>query len=600
VKRFQNILLVYPEVPGNTYWSFKYALKFIRKKSNMPPLGLLTIAALFPETCRLKLIDLNVATLDDADIAWADAVFISAMIVQRVSMEAVVNRCRKAGKTIVAGGPYVTSCHDEIEGVDHLLPGEIDDTFADFLEDLDRGTARPVYPMPEHPDISRRPLPRFDLLDMDAYGSMAVQYSRGCPFHCEFCDIWTVYGNRPRLKAADSLIAELDALYRLGWKGAVFLVDDNFIGNRRRVKSELLPSLQAWQETHGRPFHFFTEASINMAGDNALLHSMREAGFNQVFIGIETPSRKGLAETGKIQNLKVDMAAAIRTIQSYGIEVLAGFIVGFDNDTPDIFDRQIEFIEKNAIPKAMIGLLEALPGTPLHRRLKAEGRLLNTSDGNNTHAMRTNFRTIMDPDTLKEGYRKILAHLYDPRLKNYFGRCNRLLDAIEYRDRFQRSIGAEEVRILLTSLFRQPFTPYGLQYMKYITRNLLRNRDLFAEVVALSICGHHFHTITQQTLKKEKVAALLDETCRQFCELVNQYSEALGSNSRQGIRYVGKLWKTRVRILKRMQSRINRLNGDFRVDLSRKYIEMSRQMRERLSAFETRALQISMENHRPA
>lgn len=596
MKKYENILLVYPEVPGNTYWSFKYALKFIHKKSSMPPLGLVTVAALFPESCRLRLVDMNVTPLSDQDISWADAVFISAMIVQKTSMELVVERCRNAGKTIVAGGPYVTNNHADITGVDHLLTGEVENTLGDFLEDLERGTALPVYPLPERPDISRRPIPRFDLLDMNAYGSMAVQYSRGCPFHCEFCDIWTVYGNRPRLKQPENLIAELDTLHGLGWEGAVFVVDDNFIGNKRRVKAELLPALIAFQETYGRPFHFFTEASINMADDDELLGAMREAGFNEVFIGIETPSREGLAETGKVQNLKIDMEAAIRKIQRHGIEVLAGFILGFDNDTPDIFDRQIDFIQKNAIPKAMIGLLNALPGTMLHQRLDAEGRLINASIGNNTHSMTTNFRTTMHPDTLREGYQKILAHLYDRRLKNYFARCSQLLDSIEYRNLFQRKIRAQEVRILFKSLFRQPFTPYGFQYILYIFRNFFKNRDLFAEVISLSISGHHLHTITQQTLKKEKVATMLDENYRQFCDLVNQYSEALRSNSRQSIRYVAKLWKMKIRILKEMDSRISRLNDDFRADLARKYIEVWRKMREKMAGFEAMALKVSMKS----
>jgi radical SAM superfamily enzyme YgiQ (UPF0313 family) len=586
--KYNNILLVYPKVPDNTYWSYKYALKFIRKKSSMPPLGLLTIAALFPEHYNLKLVDMNTTPLTDADIEWADAVFLSVMIVQKASMEAVVARCREFGKTIVAGGPYVNNNHETIIGVDHLLTGEVDGTFTDFLDDLQQGTAQPAYPMPKHPDIATLPVPRFDLLDMDAYGSMAVQYSRGCPFHCEFCDIWTVYGNRPRLKTAESLIGEIDTLYHLGWKGAVFVVDDNFIGNRHRVKTELLPALTAWQSEHGRPFHFYTEASINLADDEVLLNRMREAGFNEVFIGIETPSREGLAETGKSQNLKSDMPEAVRTIQKYGIEVLAGFILGFDSDTPDIFDRQIDFIEKTAIPKAMVGLLNALPGTRLHQRLKNEGRLLEASIGNNTHSMGTNFRTIMAAKNLREGYRKILSHLYGYRLKHYFNRCNQLLDRIEYRDYYQRKIHFSDLRILFKSLFRQPFTPYGFHYLKFISRNMIKNRDVFAEVISLSVCGHHFHTITRETMKKEKVASLLDAKYNQFCDLVNQYSESLRNNScsRESIQYTGKLWKTRIRLLKQMKTQIDKLKGEFRVDLSRKYIDISGKMRDQLARFE--------------
>lgn len=588
MRKYKNILLVYPEVPGNTYWSYKYALKFINKKSSMPPLGLVTIASFFTADYHLKLVDLNVAPLLDEAIEWADAVFISAMIVQKESMENVVSRCRAFGKTIVAGGPYVTNSADEISGVDHLLTGEVDHTFTGFLEDLEKGVAQRVYPMPEHPDISSLPVPRFDLLDLDAYGSMAVQYSRGCPFHCEFCDIWTVYGNKPRLKKAETLVSELDALYRLGWKGAVFVVDDNFIGNKRRVKNELLPAVQNWQAGHGYPFHFFTEASINLADDEALLSGMRAAGFNAVFIGIETPSREGLKETGKNQNLKTDMEAAVQMIQRQGIEVLAGFIVGFDSDPPDIFERQIDFIQKNAIPKAMIGLLTALPGTRLFQRLSREGRMLDTpTGGNNTHAMTTNFKTKMDPRLVREGYKQILAHLYDSRMKNYFARCSNFLDTIEYRDYFQRKIGFKEVKIFLKSLFRQPFTPYGDQYIKYLLRNLFKNKDLFGEAVTLSICGHHYHKITRQALKREKVESLLDEKSRYFSELVNQYTIALRENSGKQLKYASRLWRKRMRLLRQMQARINRLNSEFRADLNQKYIEISAQTRDQTIRFES-------------
>lgn len=589
MQKYRNILLVYPEVPGNTYWSYKYALKFINKKSAMPPLGLVTIAALFPEDYELKLIDLNVTRLEDEDIEWADAVFISAMIVQKESMERVAARCRGFGKTVVAGGPYITSSHEEIEGVDHLLAGEVDASFTGFLADLQNGTAPRFYPMPDHPDISSLPIPRFDLLDMDVYGSMAVQYSRGCPFNCEFCDIWTVYGNRPRLKAAETLIAEIDTLYRLGWEGAVFVVDDNFIGNKRRVKNELLPAMTRWQEARGHPFHFYTEASINLADDEGLLSGMREAGFNEVFIGIETPSKAGLAETGKTQNLKTDMEESVRKIQRHGIEVLAGFIIGFDNDPPDIFDQQIEFIQKNGIPKAMIGLLTALPGTRLFGRLKSENRLLSAPGGNNTHAMATNFVTRMDPEMIREGYKKILDRLYDPRMKNYFARCSQLLDTIEYRDLFQRKIRFTEVKIFFKSLFRQPFTAYGYQYVRYVLRNLFRNRDLFAEAITLSVCGHHFHKITRQALKKDKVESMIEEKGRYFAELVNRYAHVLERNSDKKLKYIGRLWKKRLRMLRQMQAKMNRLNREFQADLNAKYVDVSRQMRDQMARLEALA-----------
>ena len=586
----QNILLVYPKVPSNTYWSFKCALKFIRKKSAMPPLGLLTIAALFPDKYNLKLIDLNVAPLNESDIHWADAIFISAMIVQQDSMREVIRRCKRVGKIIVAGGPFPTSNHQDIAGVDHFLLGEVDLTLSDFLLDLEKGIAKPVYPKPCHPDISNLPVPRFDLLDMDAYGSMAIQYSRGCPFHCEFCDIWTIYGNKPRLKSADTLLEELDALYDLGWRGPVFLVDDNFIGNKKRVKSELLPALKVWQINHGYPYHFFTEASINMGEDEKLLTAMREAGFNQVFIGVETPDPKGLEETGKKQNLKTNMENSIRTIQQHGMEVMAGFIIGFDSDKEDIFDRQISFIQQNAIPKAMIGFLNALPGTRLYHRLKMEGRILKASLGNNTHCMTTNFKTIMDPNRLKEGYKNILACVYDFNLKNYFDRCSHFLDTIEYTGYFQRKIHVKDLIIFFRSIWGQVFTPYGFQYLKFVFRSMIKHPNIFGEAISLCISGHHFYTITQQTLKTEKIASVLDEKYYYFCDLVNQYSEAMMSNSKESYQYLVKLLKQKVKILKQMQYTINKIHKDYRNELSQKYIELSRKMREKRMNFEAKVL----------
>jgi radical SAM superfamily enzyme YgiQ (UPF0313 family) len=590
---YQNILLVYPEVPSGTYWSYKYALKFIKKKSAMPPLGLLTIAALFPKDRELKLVDMNVADLEDSLLQWADAVFISAMIVQKQSLEEVIARCVKMGKKIVVGGPYATNSWKEIHGADHILRGEVDETLGEFVDELDRGCAKAIYDMPARPDITSLPVPRFDLLDIDAYGSMSVQYSRGCPFHCEFCDIWTVYGNKPRLKSAQCMTAELDALLDLGWQGAVFLVDDNFIGNRGRVKKELLPALIKWQQQHEYPFHFYTEASINLADDQDLMAAMREAGFNSVFIGIETPDPQSLSETGKVQNLKSDMEVSVRTIQKNGMEVLAGFILGFDNDSADIFDRQIEFIQKNAIPQAMIGLLNALPGTRLYQRLEAQGRIRNESAGNNTHNMQTNFETIMDAETLRLGYRKILKHLYGFRLKNYFSRCSHLLDRVECRNLYPRKIHAEEIKIFFRSLCRQPFTSYGFNYIKYLLRNAIKNRDLFAEVVTYSIYGHHYHTITRQTLKKEKIADILDKKYKKFVKKVNSYSTAARAGSGKQLKAMKRLWDTRMRYLKQMQHKINKLNEDYRQELSTKFLDISAKMRELVANLETRTLSFS-------
>ncbi|MBU2489647.1 MAG: B12-binding domain-containing radical SAM protein [Proteobacteria bacterium] len=496
----KKALLVYPEVPKDTYWSYSHSLRFIHKKSAMPPLGLATLAAMFPPDIALRIVDMNVTRLTDRDLEWADTVFLSAMIVQKESFLQVVGRCRDMGKTMVAGGPYPTSSSGEMEEVDYLVLGEAEDIFADFLEKFRAGSAPRVTRAATVPDIRHAPVPRFDLLDRNAYASMAVQYSRGCPFKCEFCNIWKVYGNRPRLKAAQSVLAEMDALYGLGWRGPVFIVDDNFIGNKGRVKKELLPALHEWQAEHGYPFRFFTEASINLAADDELMGAMRKAGFNEVFIGIETPSQEGLAETGKLLNLKTDMPQAVKKIQSYGMEVMAGFILGFDSDTEDIAERQIRFIQETGIARAMVGLLIALPGTELYDRMRREGRLLSETDGNNTHMLESNIETRLSKERLAEGYRKIMGSIYDKNLKNYFQRCSKVLEAVSNSPTLSREIRWQEIAIILRSLVSQSFTPYGFQYLRFLSRTIRKHPKTFAEAVKFGIVGHHFHTITQKML----------------------------------------------------------------------------------------------------
>ncbi|MBF0121440.1 MAG: B12-binding domain-containing radical SAM protein [Desulfobacterales bacterium] len=495
-----NILLVYPEIPQNTFWSYSYSLPFINKKSSVAPLGLITIASLFPSRYKLKLIDMNVEPLRNKDLKWADAVFISAMIVQKESFISVVERCKQFSPIIVAGGPYPTSSWEEIKGVDYFVLGEAEDIFTNFLTDMENGVVQKKYASENRPNLSQTLIPRFDLLKMNAYGSMAVQYSRGCPFKCEFCDIWKVYGNKPRLKSAGNLISELDTLYLLGWRGAVFFVDDNFIGNKNRVKEELMLPLIEWQKKHDYPFRFFTEASINLAEDDALLKSMQLCGFNEVFIGIETPSVESLQETGKIQNLKGNIPAAVSKIQSYGMEVKGGFILGFDNDPDDIFSRMCTFIDELAIPTAMVGILTALPGTQLYKRLEREGRIINSTSGNNTHCLETNFITRMDKTKLIKGYQQVLATIYDKHLKTYFERCNKLLDNIGEQPLFNRKVHWAEMKMGIKSLVRQPLTSYGYQYLKFLLRNFLKNNKNIAEAIRMGIIGHHFHTITRQTL----------------------------------------------------------------------------------------------------
>ncbi|MCL4789759.1 MAG: B12-binding domain-containing radical SAM protein, partial [Verrucomicrobia bacterium] len=457
-----NVLLLYPEFP-DTFWSFKHALKFVRKKASLPPLGLLTVAALLPQEWAKRLVDVNVRKLGDRDLAWADLVFISGMIAQRESARTLIARCRAAGKTIVAGGPLFLTEPEQFPGVDHFVLDEAEATLPEFLRDFERGQARRVYTSSEFPDLRQTPPPLWELADLRRYASMSLQFSRGCPFDCEFCNITSMFGHRPRTKSTAQVIAELDGLHRAGWCGSVFFVDDNFIGNKRALKEELLPALIQWQK--GKPgTPFFTEASINLADDEELMRLMVEAGFNQVFVGIETPEEAGLAECNKRQNQRRDLVADVKRIQHAGLEVQGGFIVGFDSDAPTIFARQIEFIQRSGIVTAMVGLLQAIPGTKLYQRLNLQGRLLGHTTGNNGDGT-TNFIPRMSGETLRAGYQHLMKHLYAPG--PYYQRIRTFLR--EYQPpKISRAMNWESIRAFLHAnvrlgiLGRERFHYWGL------------------------------------------------------------------------------------------------------------------------------------------
>ncbi len=485
-----NALLLYPAFP-DTFWSFRHALKFVGRRAAMPPLGLVTIAPMLPRSWNLRLVDVNVRPLAAAELEWADLVLVSAMSAQRSSARAVIARCRAAGKTIVAGGPLFDAEQAGFPEVDHFVLGEAEATLAPFLADLEAGRARHVYLPSVVPDLSATPVPRWDLLRLADYQSMSVQFSRGCPFDCEFCDITARFGHRPRTKAPEQIIAELDALHAQGWHGSVFFVDDNFIGNVRELKTRLLPTLVAWRkDKRGMPF--FTEASINLARNPALLALMVEAGFNSVFIGIETPDDAGLAECNKRQNRGRDLLADVRTIQRAGMQVQGGFIVGFDHDTPEVFRRMVEFIQDSGIVTAMVGILNAPSTTRLYERMKREGRLLGEMTGDNVDGT-TNILPRMGLGALREGYRDILRSLYSPG--PYYRRVRTFLR--EYRPPKLR--GIPDWRHLLAFFYsvvrlgvlgRERFHYWGL-----LGWTLCRRPQLLAEAVTLSIYGHHFRKV---------------------------------------------------------------------------------------------------------
>jgi len=556
-------LLVYPQHPRRTYWSFSGALPYVERRAALPPLGLVTLAAMLPEHWDVRLIDMNVAPLRDSDLLWADAVLTSTMVVQAPSLADVVARCNRLGVPVAAGGPYPSISPERLSGVDHLFVGEAEGAIAMFAGDLERGCAKPVYRAEGFPDVDDSPVPRFDLLDLEAYASMAVQHSRGCPFSCEFCDIWKLYGRRHRVKSPGRVTAELDALLDAGWRGSVFFVDDNFIGNRRLAKRSLA-ALERWQLEHGFPFQFFTEASVNLGNDDELMRQMRDTGFNFVFLGIETPSIESLLGANKSVNVKLDLLESVRRIQAHGIEVSSGFIVGFDEDKADIFDRQIDFIHEAGIPIAMVGILTALEGTDLHDRLRREGRLLGESYGNNTHDFEANFVTRMPADRLAEGYKRVLGTLYDPTLRNFFDRCRRLLDRLGPNPRFARRVVAREVRALFRSFPTILSRRYGRQYLRFLLWCARRHPSRFPEAVRLSIQGFHFEAITREALLGRAIrhdSTRVAERFRQRLLDLAGVAQRLGASDSKHIRA---LVATRARLLRRLRRQILRLAPDTR------------------------------------
>jgi radical SAM superfamily enzyme YgiQ (UPF0313 family) len=489
-----KILLVYPETP-NTFWSFKNALKFISKASSEPPLGLLTVAALLPKNWQQKLVDLNVSPLKDRDIIWADYVFLSGMNLHLMSMKNIIGRVKKLNKPIVVGGPLCTMNPTEFQNVDHLILNEAEITLPLFLEDLKMGKTKPVYSSSEYPDISLVPIPRWDLLMQKKYATMNIQYSRGCPYDCDFCSITTLNGRKPRAKSTPQFLAELDSLYNFGWKGNVFIVDDNFIGNKQKLKKEMLPALIQWSKTKHYPFSFITEVSINLADDEELVNLMVQAGFVTTFVGIETPNKTSLKECGKTINFNRDLIKSVRKLQSNGLIVSGGFIVGFDNDPPTIFDDQIHFIQKSGIVTAMVGLLNAPSGTRLYQRLKTEKRLLNIFSGDNMDGS-INFIPKMKYGELMRGYKRILSTIYSQ--KEYYERMITFIKQYHLPVNKSVKVSFSEILALLKSFWILGVLEKGNRfYWKILIYSLLRYPRKLPLVVRMAIYGFHFRKVVE-------------------------------------------------------------------------------------------------------
>lgn len=485
-----NILLLYPRYP-DTYWSFKHALKFISKKAANVPLGLITIAPLLPDSWNKKLIDLNVSGLKDGDIRWADYVFISAMSVQLASVKQIIERCRQLNARIVAGGPLFTEEFEQFPEIDHLILNEAEITLPLFLEDLKNGQPKKIYQSDKFADITQSPLPDYSLLNNSKYATAGIQYSRGCPFDCEFCDITALFGHRVRTKTSAQIIAELDQLLHVGWKGSVFFVDDNFIGHKKKLKDELLPAVISWMESKGHPFHFITEASINMADDKDLMDMMVRAGFDKVFVGIETPEESCLMECNKRHNNNRNLIDCVNTIQSKGMEVCAGFIVGFDNDPPNIFQRQIDFIQKSGIITAMVGLLNAPRLSKLYRRLQNEGRITDKFTGDNTdYSM--NFIPVMNKNELMKGYQNIIRSIYS--CKAYYARV--LLFLKSYDPPFVQPMSLKRFGALMKSIIYLGIIKNDRFYFwKIFFWSIFNKPRSFPLAITYSIYGYHFRKV---------------------------------------------------------------------------------------------------------
>lgn len=487
-----KILLIHPKYP-DTFWSYKHALKFISKKAANPPLGLITVASLLPPHWDKRLTDLNVSKLKDEDLQWADLIFIGAMSIQRQSVIDIMRRCKSFNKKIIAGGPLFSAESKTFKDIDHLILNEAEITLPRFIEDLEKGCPEKIYQTEEFADITTSPVPAYSLLSVSDYAMMSLQYSRGCPFNCEFCDITALLGHKVRVKTTTQILDELENLLRIGWKGPVFFVDDNFIGNKGILKKELLPAVNAWMLQNNHPFNFTTEASINLADDKELMQLMVNAGFVKVFVGIETPDATSLTECNKTQNHNRDLIQSVKAIQSAGLEVMAGFIVGFDNDLPNIFQRQIDFIQNSGIVSAMVGLLNAPRRTLLYKRLMQEGRILEDWRGDNTNYS-LNFIPKMNKEDLINGYQKILKGIYSS--KAYYKRVISFLKHYNPPVISRRKISYKELIALAKSMIVIGLLNKNrFYYWQLLIWSIIRKPETFSMAVTYSIFGYHYRKV---------------------------------------------------------------------------------------------------------
>ncbi len=493
-----KILLVHPGFPAS-FWSFEHAVRLLGKKTLSPPLGLLTVAAMLPLEWEMRVVDLNVTTLSDRDITWADYVLISAIIVQKESAREIIARCNQLGATTVAGGMLFTAEYEDFQTVDHLVLGEAESTLPPFLKDLEQGTAKPIYRSEKFPDLRSTPTPLWDLIDLDDYASMCIQFSRGCPYNCDFCTVTMAYGHKLRMKTSDQIIAELNALYDRGWRRGVLFVDDNFTVNKKVLNDDLLPAIIKWREPREN-LPFCTHSTINLADDQPLMQNLTAAGFNQVFIGIETPNEASLAECNKNQNKRRDLLQDVKKIHRNGLQVQAGFIIGFDHDTPETLPRLVDFIQDSGIITATVGLLQAPAGSKLYDRMKEEGRLLGQTGGDSTDGT-TNIVPVMGLERLLEEYNQILATIFST--PNFYRRLHTFLGDFEPSEQEASSVDAQYLVPLLRSFFHLGIIgKERLYFWKLLAWTFVRRRKSLAVAISLAVCGYHFRRYYAPRIKK--------------------------------------------------------------------------------------------------
>jgi radical SAM superfamily enzyme YgiQ (UPF0313 family) len=557
-----RLLLVYPRFP-ETFWGYQRALKMLGLRASHPPLGLLTVAGLLPTHHQLRLLDLNVEEATDEHWRWADLVLTGGMMIQRPSVDWIIEQCLRAGTPVVVGGPDATACGEEIHRNAHLVRGEAENPrLIEALEEMLTADRRIVLDLrQERIAIDESPLPRYDLLELRHYGSMALQMSRGCPFKCEFCDIPSLYGNRTRYKSVERTLAELDLIYDQGWRGSVFWVDDNFIGNKRSAK-QILPHVREWQRRHGVPYRFYTQASVDLAGDPAALDLMAQAGFDSVFLGIETPVEECLQETRKLQNVRVDLLESVRTIQRAGLQVMAGFIVGFDNDPPDVDRHIVRFIQEAGVPTAMTGLMLALPGSPLYERLRDEGRLLDVGAekaGNNTFEFGFAFETVLDPEILIDAYKRVLHETYG-KPESYFRRVETMYRNLGVLPYCGQPPTLNRITALLRSLLMIPWSGYGRSYGRFLIRTLQRYPRRLPDAVRHGVVGVHFHRLTRDRLAAHEFGSFVSAA-------VARVHEACDRGQHEG-------FKVAVEVLEDGRRRLRKIPRAVRAEVKTLYEEL--------------------------